>query len=120
MFTSKVFAQEKGELIKLDIPGDANLVDVMQNQVILLLKTDWNTGGVTYVQGSLVSADYTSLLQGRKQIRVIWMPDGKSSISDVSTTKHMIIVNTLNNVRGEIYECTDRDGKWSASLPRRS
>jgi prolyl oligopeptidase len=114
MFTSNVFALEKGELVKLDIPIDAGLVNILQNQVILQLKTDWNTDGVTYVQGSLVSVDYTELLRGRRQIRIVWMPDGTSSINSVSTTKHVILVNTLNNVRGEIFECALQDGRWSA------
>lgn len=114
MFTSNVLAVEKGELIKLDIPRDASLVNILQNQVILWLKSDWNAGGLTYVQGSLVGVDYAELLRGRRQIRVVWTPSGKSSINSVSSTKHILLVNTLNNVRGEMFECTYQGGNWSS------
>ena len=114
MLKTNVFALEKGKLIGLDIPADANLVTILHNQVILQLKTDWKTGGAMYVQGSLVGVDYTELIQGRKQIRVIWLPDGKSSMNAVSTTRHAVIVSTLNNVCGELVECMSQGGKWSA------
>ncbi|HUI63848.1 MAG TPA: S9 family peptidase, partial [Bacteroidota bacterium] len=113
IFKSTVFAVEEGNLIKLDIPTDANLVTILQGRVILWLKTEWHVGDNTFAQGSLVGVDYDELLHGRKSVHAIWTPTGKSCISSVSNTRNLLLVNTLNNVRGDLLEGTYRGGTWS-------
>ena len=114
MFKSTVFALERGTLVQLDIPVDASLVTIMKGQVILWLKTDWRVGDRSYAQGALVGVDYDDLLAGRKTIHPIWTPTGLSCIYSVSNTRNLVILNVLDNVQGELFECSYRDAAWAA------
>jgi prolyl oligopeptidase len=98
--------------IKLDIPGDASPEDVLNNQLILKLKSDWNIDNKTYKQGSLLSLNFTELLKGEKQIKLIIQPDELSSITGVSSTKNKLLINLLNNVNSELYIYSYDNNKW--------
>ena len=111
-FTQNLYSLEKSGLLRLDIPHDADFKGILRGQLILWLKSDWNVNGSTFQQGSLVSVEYTELLKGRRNIKVIFKPTDKSSISSVSGTKNLILVNVINNIRGELYEYSIPDGTW--------
>ena len=114
MFTRTMFAVEDTGLVRLDIPRDADFMTILRNQVIVWLKTDWHVGNSTYVQGSLVGVDYDGLLRGLRIVHRIWAPDGKSCLNSVSSTRNLLLLSTLNNVRGELSECAFQGGAWAA------
>jgi len=111
-YTSNVFAIENSKLIKLGIPDDADFQGIKKNQMIVSLKSDWKVNGKIYKQGALISIDYDKLLKGIKDIRLIFQPDAKSSITTVASTKNLLILNVLDNVRSKIYEVSLKNGKW--------
>jgi prolyl oligopeptidase len=106
------FVWTGNELVKLDIPGDSEIYDLLNNQLIIDLSSDWTVGGKTYTQGSLVSLNFTSLLKGRKEIQLILQPDEFSSVYDVSSTKTKLLVNLQTNVKSELYIYSFSNEKW--------
>jgi len=104
---------KNNKIIKLDIPEDADLKDILNDQLIVQLKSDWAVHEKTYKTGTLLSLDFTALLKGEKQVKVILEPDEFSSISQVSTTKNKLLINLLSNVTGQLYIYSFSDGKWS-------
>ena len=102
---------ENGKLIKLDLPEDINLNRIFKNQVLFDLKSDWNIGENSFKQGDMVSIDYDDLLKGGTNYQLIVRPDERSSIAGTNTTKNVLLVNMLNNVKGELYKYTF-DGTW--------
>lgn len=111
-FTANVYSLENGELLRLDIPEDASLKGFFKNQMIISLKTDWVVGGASYASGAMLSIDFARFLDGSRQFTIIAQPDEKSSIESVNSTKDYLLVNTLNNVRSELYRFTFKDGNW--------
>ncbi len=100
-------------LIKLDIPDDGQVSGILNNQLMLGLKSDWLVGGKTFKQGSLVSLNFTALLKGLKEIKLILQPDEFSSISDISITKNKLLLNVLSNVKSELYIYSFSNEKWN-------
>jgi prolyl oligopeptidase len=68
-YSSQKFVWLKDKLVKLDIPEDADISGLLNNQLVCQLKSDWKAGDNTYKQGSLVSLNFTDLLKGQKKSR---------------------------------------------------
>ncbi len=67
--------------VKLDVPDDSDLSGLLNDQLLVTLKSDWTVDGTTYKQGDLVSLDFSDLLGGKKVIQVVFHPDELTSIS---------------------------------------
>jgi prolyl oligopeptidase len=111
-YTSKAFLWENGKLTKINVPEDASSSGILKNQLIINLKSDWNVNGTVYKQGSVISADFTSLLKGDKKIQTIYEPDAFSSVSAISSTKNFLLINIMNNVKSELYSYSFTNNKW--------
>ena len=111
-FTSNVFVMENNELIKLDIPEDAQFDGFLKNQLLVELKSDWSIEGKTYKQGSLIGIDYDNFLNGDRNFDVIYKPEERSSLVSVATTNNFLLINKITNVRSELYKYSLKDGKW--------
>lgn len=111
-FTNTYYLLQDGELKKLDIPQDADLETIFQNQLLISLKSDWERDGTTWKQGMLVSIDLDKLLQGEGKVSVVVEPDSRSAISSVSRTRDMVLVNRMEDVRNRLDAFSLVDGKW--------
>lgn len=109
-FTRQVFAVENGRQIRLDIPEDAEFNGIFQKMMLVSLKSDWETGGRKFRQGSLLSINYDEFMKGGRNFSVVAEPSERLSIESVTTTKNFIVVKVLNNVSSELYRY-----KWDGS-----
>ncbi len=91
---------------------DSSIQGILNNQLIVNLKSDWNINGKTFKQGSIVSANFTSLIKGKKDIQLLYEPDAFSSVASVANTKNYLLVNILNNVKSELYTYAFTDNQW--------
>ncbi|PWK17937.1 prolyl oligopeptidase family serine peptidase [Xanthomarina spongicola] len=112
-YTGKTFVWRNNKAIALDIPEDASTNGILNNQLILKLKSDWTVNTKTYKTGTLISLNFTELLKGNKDIQVIIEPDEFSSISRVSTTKNKLLIDLLSNVTSQLYIYSFNNGTWS-------
>ena len=112
-FTSENLVWIEDKAVKLDIPEDASTRGILNDQLIVQLKSDWSVENKTYKTGTLLSLNFTALLKGDKDIEVILEPDEFSSIAEVSTTKNKLLINVLTNVTGQLYIYTFNNGKWT-------
>lgn len=113
-YTGFQFVYIDNKLVKLDIPDDSNISALLNNQLVVDLKSDWTVDGKTYKQGSLVSLNFTSLIKGKKEIRLVFQPDEFTSVAGVSSTKNKLLLNTLINVKSELYIYSFANGKWES------
>ena len=112
-FTSHNLIWINEKAVKLEVPEDASPRGILNDQLIVQLKSDWNVNNKTYKTGALLSLNFTALLKGNKDIEVILEPDEFSSITEVATTKNKLLINLLTNVTGQLYIYTFNNGKWT-------
>ncbi|NJB69805.1 prolyl oligopeptidase [Saonia flava] len=112
MFSNETIVLINNKPIVLEIPDDAVNSGILKNQLITELKSDWTVEGKKYKQGSVISLNFTDLLVGKKNIQLILEPDEFSSVSSISVTKSKLLINLLNNVKGELYIYSFDDEKW--------
>jgi prolyl oligopeptidase len=114
-YTSSYHIYKDKDIIQLEIPEDAIIVNILDDQVIIELKSDWRVNDQSFIKGSLVSADYSELINGRYKLELIVEPDERSSISSVSASKSRLLVNMLNNVRSELFSFEWNNGIWKST-----
>jgi prolyl oligopeptidase len=112
-FTNQMLVRVKNKMIPLDIPQDGGFNALLKNQMILQLKSDWKVAGKMYKSGSLLSLNFTALLAGKKEIKVILEPNEFSSITEISMTKSRLLVNVLTNVTSQLYIYSYANATWS-------
>lgn len=113
-FTSHNYVLVNNKPVKLDIPDDCQLNTLLDDQLIITLKSDWKIDTTTYKQGALISLDFSDMLQGKKTSELIYMPDAKSSINSVSSTKSKLIVNITTNVKSALFVYTHELSGWQS------
>ena len=111
-YTSKKLVNIDNKLIALNIPDDADIATIMNNQLIVNLKSDWKINNTIYKQGSIIGINFTSLINNKKEAQLIYEPTAYSSVEGISTTKNSLILNILNNVKSELYGFTFTKNKW--------
>lgn len=114
-YTSNYLVWLNDDLIKLDLPEDAVMNGILNNQLIVDLKSDWSVNGGNYKRGSIISLNFTELIAGKKNIKLIAQPDEFSSITSLATTKNKLIINRLNNVNGELYVYSFMEDNWESN-----
>jgi prolyl oligopeptidase len=114
-YTSHIYVVDNETVVRLDLPEDANLAGILEDQLLLNLKSNWENGGETFNRGALVSVCYPALLKGNHDISLIVEPDGKSGITSVSVSENNLILNMMTNVRNELYSYRYENSHWVSS-----
>jgi prolyl oligopeptidase len=113
---------------RVAIPEKADLADLVDGRVITELREDWTPAGSStrFAGGSLVSLDLAQLRArpDRPRASLIYAPGPKEALQGVSSSKNVLLVSTLDNVRGRTILFTPAaDGSWqrrSMDLPDNS
>ena len=112
MFKFETYTIVNDSLVKLEFPEDGQINGIFKNQILLELKSDWKTGGKLYQQGSLISIDYDKFIKGSRDFLLIFKPGARESIISVNNTKNFLLIDKLNNVRGELFKYELKKNKW--------
>lgn len=113
-FTRQIHVYRDGKTHRVQIPDDAELVGLLNGQMLVELKSDWTQAGQTYPQGALIAAAMDDFLADDVQPEVVFAPGDRSSISQVVTTDQAVIVNVLDNVVARFVRFVYADGQWQS------
>lgn len=106
------FILRDGRLVKLDIPLDAT-PSLVGDRLVIYVRTPWEVAGKRFDTGSLVSTAFDDFLSGRRDLQIVHQPGPRETITSVSATRDYLLVNMLNNVRGELRRYRYAGGTWS-------
>jgi prolyl oligopeptidase len=111
-FTRHYYLYRDGNTHRIAVPDDANLAGVIDGQLLVELKSDWQLGEATYRQGALLAAGMDSVLAGEPQFELLFQPGPRQSVAGVSTTRNTVLVSVLDNVIGQMLRFTHSDEGW--------
>lgn len=106
---------EDGNLVPVDIPSDAQLA-LVGDQLVLRLVSDWEVGGQTFNEGSVVSADLDAYLAGERNLQLVVEPDDRSTINGIGATRDYLLVNQLTDVQGKLYRYRHDGDGWTSNV----
>ena len=113
-YTRDFFLITDEGLKKINRPQDSNVSSVLNGQLLLELKSDWTIGEKTYPQAALLSIDIDDYLKGSTDFTEVLIPDDKTSIAGVTSTKDYLIVNLLKDVSSELHRYSFEKGQWKS------
>jgi prolyl oligopeptidase len=104
---------EDGQHQKIDIPDDSSFHGLMNGQMVVELKRDWQPADTNFVQGTLMSIDFDTFMDGGRDFKVIHVPTERSAIprGGVAWTRDYLILNQLEDVTSKLsrYELVDEE-----------
>ena len=103
-----------GEFEHIGIPNDARFLGVMNGQMLVQLKTDWEIEDQTYPQGALMSIAFERFMSGDRDFEVLIVPTESTAIprGGIVTTRDYIIVNLMEDVVSRLMRFARVDGAW--------
>lgn len=102
---------EVGSLLALDLPLDAD-VSLTGEDLVVYLRSPWESGGASYVQGSVLAIGYDDFLAGDRAFDVVVEPGPRRTVEGVNVTRGHLLVRILDNVRGQLWRYRREDGEW--------
>ena len=111
-FSRHYYRYIDGEVRRIHVPEDADLVGMLNGQLLVNLKSDWQLGDEVFLQGALVAGPMTGFESGEPDLTVVHQSDERSSITAVSTTESTVLVNVLDNVVSRLLRFTHSDNGW--------
>jgi prolyl oligopeptidase len=108
---------DEGKLQKLDLPLGIDFQGFFGDQMIILMRKGWETGGKSVAAGSLVSVKVSDLLAGNpaNSLTAIFTPGERNSIDGVSIGRDRIFLSVLDEVTGQLISATHSDDGWATS-----
>jgi prolyl oligopeptidase len=111
-FRGTTYVVREGELVKLDIPEDADTQGLFKEQMLLSLRTDWTVGGKTYPADALLAIGYEDFLAGGRDFAVLFTPEERISLGRTASTRDYLMVSVMDNVRSRIFKYSFAEGNW--------
>jgi prolyl oligopeptidase len=102
-----------GRLVRLDLPDDAEMRGFFKDRMLVSLRSDWETGGTTYLADTLMAIELDDFLAGSRRFEVLFEPEERIALKDVNSTRDYLLYTTLDNVRGRLYRLTLGDKGWT-------
>jgi len=112
IFDTERLILENDGLVPLDIPTDATM-ELMGDQMVLLLVSDWTVGGRTFPAGSVVSTGFDAFRAGRGQVELVLQPDERSTVNGIARTRDYLLVMQLTDVQGRLTRYWRENGRWA-------
>lgn len=98
--------------VKLDLPEDVDFNGFFKDQLLISLRSEWNTAGHSYAQDALLVLDLDEFLEGSRDFDVLFEPSERVSLRGVASTQDSLLMATLENVRGRLYRLHMSDEGW--------
>jgi prolyl oligopeptidase len=118
-FTAEYYyVMPDGATMKLPLPLGADLKGASQGNLIFTLRDDWTPPGGTEAikKGSLVAFPVKPFVMQKMLpvFTVLYTPDARSTVDQVSTGRDAVYASIYNNVIGSVHVFRPgADGKWS-------
>lgn len=110
-YTSELFLLRGEQLLRIDKPDDANAFTV-RDQLVVELRSAWQTGGVLHPQGALIAIGLEDFLHGGRDFATLFLPGPTRSLDAVTMTRSALLLTELDNVSNRIVELTHAAGQW--------
>jgi prolyl oligopeptidase len=111
-FEGSLHVMHEGDLVRLDVPLDADPGIVGEDHMTLYLRSDWEAGGRTYPMGSLLAIDYDAFMGGSRDFQTVFAPTERQTVRGTSSTQNTLLVSLLDNVNSEMKQFRFVDGAW--------
>ena len=112
-YRSEQYVRDHGKLQKLDVPAQSDL-SFFEDQLIITLREAWTIKDKTYPAGAVLAISFSAFERGDRQFEVLFAPTDSTSFTGLAATRHFLLLQSLDNVKGKLDEWSFNNGKWSS------
>ena len=106
------FLVQGDETLALPVPGDVREILIVDGQLVLQLRSAWTPDVVAFPSGSLIGIDLRAFLDGNRAFRTIMASDRELVVDEVWSTRSLLVVRALADMKVRLFEFSRRDGEW--------
>ncbi len=110
-YSNQLFLLRGATLVKVEKPDSAD-ASVFREWLFLQLRDDWTVGGTTWPAGSLLATRLERFLAGDRTFDQLFTPGERRSLVSFSPTRHHLLLNELDDVRGRVSLLTPGAAGW--------
>lgn len=100
------------ETVPLPVPRDVREILVVDGQIVLQLRSAWTPADVAFPSGSLIGIDLREFLDGSAAFKLIMRSDRELVVDEVWSTRGLLVVRALADLRVRLFEFSLGDGEW--------
>ncbi len=115
-FESEHLLVRASDAVALAIPRKANVVGMLDNQVLVRLAEPWTDGATTVASGALASFDAATAMRTPDALApvTVFAPGPRESVEGIATTAERLLVGITRNVNGQVLAFAhDKAGRWT-------
>jgi prolyl oligopeptidase len=98
-------------LERLDLPLDAD-PSIVGDRLVVYVRSDWAVGGHSFPAGSLIHTSFGEFLAGERSFEPLLEPGERQTIRRTRETANHLLVELLDNVRGQLRRYRYQGGGW--------
>lgn len=99
-------------LMRLPVPSDAREIAFVDGRMVVQLRSGWKPAGEAFPSGSLVGTGLDELLEGGRDFDLIMRSSRDLVVDEIWTTRTLVIVRALADLKLRLFELAHRDGHW--------
>lgn len=113
--STTIYEYVDGQLVELKVPATAEAGAIRDN-VMVLLRYDWELDGTTFPAGSLLLLPYADAVSEpvAERIHTLFEPTDNASLLDVTAVKSGLVFTVLKNVKSHVYYAGEATN-WSVT-----
>jgi len=111
-FEGTLYLLRDGKPVAVDIPRDAD-PGIVGDQLTVYVRDPWEVGGRTYGTGTVIAMNLDEFLAGSRDFRVVVEPGPRATVQGATPTKDYLLVNVLDNVRGQLWKYRFDGATWT-------
>ncbi|WP_445489155.1 prolyl oligopeptidase family serine peptidase [Rhodopseudomonas sp. RCAM05734] len=111
VFVEQTHGPFAGQRIQLDLPDQIS-ISADASDLLLSPKEDWQVGEMTIPAGALAVIDFDRFLSGARDFDIVFQPSPTRALQSFVETRHGLMLEILDNVRGRIALATRTDDGW--------
>ena len=104
--------------VRLDVPESAS-AGVGRDWATIELRRPWEVDGRAYAPGTLLAAPLQGLLEGRRELVVLFEPTATTSLASAAWTRNHLVLTILDDVVNRLEVCTPPSARRTAAGDRR-
>ncbi len=105
------YLRRKNELLKLEVPEDAEM-RLVGDWFVLDLKSPYETTNKMYPTGALIAIRLESFLAGERTFELLFEPSERTILADWTATKNYLLLNASANLERKLYTLKFENNAW--------
>jgi prolyl oligopeptidase len=110
-FAGEQYLLRAGRLVKLPKPDDASATP-FGDQLLIELRSDWETGGQRHLAGSLLAIGQRELLAGSRRFQTLFRPSATSALQSHTALRSAVLLLRMDDVQQHLSEWRYLHGRW--------